>query len=74
MQFRLETGRTHQIRVHMNYKKTSLIGDMQYRHKKYNFKKIDLEFEKILNNLKGQALHAEKLNFIHPTKKKINEI
>tara|TARA_B100000123_G_C25694270_1_gene412282 strand:+ start:74 stop:1057 length:984 start_codon:yes stop_codon:yes gene_type:complete len=71
VQFRLETGRTHQIRVHMNYKKTSLIGDMQYRHKKYNFKKIDLEFEKILNNLKGQALHAEKLNFIHPTKKKL---
>ena len=71
VQFRLETGRTHQIRVHMNYKKTSLIGDMQYRHKKYNFKNIDLELEKILNNLKGQALHAEKLNFIHPTKKKL---
>ncbi len=71
VQFSLETGRTHQIRVHMNFKKTSLIGDQQYKHKKYNFKNIDLKLEKSIYGLKGQALHAEKLNFIHPTKKKL---
>ncbi len=65
----LETGRTHQIRVHLNYKKTSIIGDYQYG-KNRKFKNINKEISKILKNLNGQMLHAKTLEFIHPTKNK----
>ncbi len=51
----LETGRTHQIRVHMNYIGHPLVGDPVYGYKKQRF------------NLKGQLLHARKLGFIHPS-------
>ena len=67
----LETGRTHQIRVHMKYKGASLLGDNQYGKKNLRFKKINSEFEKNLMKLSGQALHAKTLEFIHPTQKKI---
>lgn len=53
---RLETGRTHQIRVHMAYIKHPVLGDMVYGPKKDKF------------NLKGQVLHARILGFIHPSK------
>ena len=66
----LETGRTHQIRVHLKYKGTSLLGDKQYGKKNIKFKKINIEFFNKLSNLNGQALHAQTLGFIHPTKKK----
>ena len=65
----LETGRTHQIRVHMKYKGASLLGDVQYGKKNLKFKKISQEFLKRLSDLNGQALHAKSLGFIHPTKK-----
>ena len=66
----LETGRTHQIRVHLKYKGTSLLGDKQYGKKNIKFKKINKEFFNKLSELDGQALHAETLEFIHPAKKK----
>ena len=66
----LETGRTHQIRVHMKYKKTSLLGDKQYGKKNIKFKKINKDFLKILSSLGGQALHAQSLGFIHPRNNK----
>lgn len=53
---RLETGRTHQIRVHMKYIQHPIIGDEKYG-KKCAFK-----------DTKGQVLHAYKLKLIHPTK------
>lgn len=52
----LETGRTHQIRVHMSYIGHPLLGDEIYGFKKQPFK------------LLGQVLHAKTLGFIHPTK------
>lgn len=58
---RLETGRTHQIRVHMSYIGHPLVGDPVYGFKKQHFK------------LKGQALHAMTLGFIHPTTKEYME-
>ena len=67
---KLETGRTHQIRVHMKYKNASLLGDNQYGKKNIKFKKINEDFFTKLSYLKGQALHAKSLGFIHPTKKK----
>ena len=66
----LETGRTHQIRVHMKYKDTSLIGDKQYGKKNIKFKKINENFSNILSSFNGQALHAKSLGFIHPTTNK----
>ena len=67
----LETGRTHQIRVHLKYKGASLLGDKQYGKTNIKFKKINKEFFNILSELGGQALHAQTLEFVHPTKKKI---
>ena len=67
----LETGRTHQIRVHLKYKGTSLLGDKQYGKKNLKFKKINNEFFVKLNKLSGQALHAKTLGFIHPKTKKM---
>jgi len=66
----LETGRTHQIRVHMNYKGNSILGDKSYGKSKKKFKKIDLNLEKKINNFGRQALHAKSLGFIHPTTRK----
>ncbi|MGY0375202.1 RluA family pseudouridine synthase [Clostridium sp. JNZ J1-5] len=51
----LETGRTHQIRVHMAYLGHPLVGDPVYGYKKQKF------------NVAGQMLHAKKLGFIHPS-------
>ena len=66
----LETGRTHQIRVHMAYKGCSLLGDQQYGKKNLKFKKINKDFENKLKVLNRQALHAKSLGFIHPKTEK----
>ena len=70
MECELETGRTHQIRVHFKFKGTSILGDKQYGRKKYKFKKINKYFLDNLENIKGQALHAESLEFLHPNNNK----
>ena len=67
----LETGRTHQIRVHLKFKGASILGDKQYGKKNMKFKKINSNFFSELNNLKGQALHAETLELIHPRSDKL---
>ncbi len=61
LKINLETGRTHQIRVHFNYINHSVIGDDVY-YKPHN-----------IINTNGQALHAKKLGFIHPVTKKYME-
>ena len=66
IEFKLETGRTHQIRVHMIYKGTSLLGDKKYHKKNMKFKNIDQTFSEILKSFNGQVLHASTLGFIHP--------
>ena len=63
---KLETGRTHQIRVHMSYKGNNILGDKKYKKKFKKLKNIDPEIENILSNLDRQFLHAKILGFTHP--------
>ena len=66
LECKLETGRTHQIRVHMNYLGNSIVGDDKYKKKFKRLKNIDPFLEKILIKLNRQFLHAKTLGFIHP--------
>ena len=70
LECKLETGRTHQIRVHMNYFGNSIVGDDKYKKKFKKLKNIDPLIEKDLKNLNRQFLHAKTLGFIHPKSNK----
>ena len=61
MKYRLETGRTHQIRVHSAYIGHAVAGDAVYGPKK------------VITELSGQCLHAKKIGFIHPKTKEYME-
>ena len=61
LKLRLETGRTHQIRVHMAYLGHPVAGDDVYGPKK------------VITSLGGQCLHARKIGFIHPATNKYFE-
>lgn len=63
IKLKLETGRTHQIRVHMSYIGHPVVGDEVYANPKNNPFKF----------LKGQCLHAKTIGFIHPTTKEYME-
>ena len=67
---KLETGRTHQIRVHMSYKGNNIVGDQKYKKKFKKIKNINKDLEKKIMNLDRQFLHAVSLGFTHPTKNK----
>ncbi len=67
---KLETGRTHQIRVHMKYMKCPLIGDSLYNSKEVSYLASLSDETKDTRLLKRQALHSAKLEFIHPITKK----
>tara|TARA_B100001057_G_C22727031_1_gene902143 strand:+ start:66 stop:1046 length:981 start_codon:yes stop_codon:yes gene_type:complete len=63
---RLETGRTHQIRVHMKHKGNSIVGDDKYKKKYKKIKNIDTNLKIQISNLNRQFLHAKTLGFVHP--------
>jgi len=62
----LETGRTHQIRVHLSHVGHSLIGDPMYGGRVRFPKKASEELKDALVNFKRQALHSKKLTLTHP--------
>ncbi len=64
---KLDTGRTHQIRVHMSYKGNNILGDKKYKKKFKKIKNINSELEEMLLNLNRQFLHAKVLGFTHPS-------
>ena len=70
LECKLETGRTHQIRVHMNYLGNNIVGDDKYKKRFKKIKNIDKILEKNLINLNRQFLHAKIIGFIHPKKNK----
>jgi len=63
---RLETGRTHQIRVHMTHMGNSIMGDGKYKKKYKKLKNVDTNLEKLIYKLDRQFLHAKTLGFSHP--------
>jgi len=77
VEIKLETGRTHQIRVHFSHINTPILGDQTYSGLKRTLNSIPGQFHKkvkylLAKHLTRQALHAYKLIFFHPiTKKKI---
>lgn len=63
---RLDTGRTHQIRVHMSSIGHSLVGDQLYGARKKSLIGIDEDLENVIDNFLRQALHSYKIAFLHP--------
>lgn len=57
LEIKIETGRTHQIRVHMSHIGYPVVGDIVYSNGKNPF------------GVEGQMLHAKNIEFIHPTTK-----
>lgn len=70
---KLETGRTHQIRVHMKYIGHPLFGDLEYGGDKILKGMKTAKYSKFIENnlalIDGQALHAKTLGFVHPKTK-----
>ena len=67
----LGTGRTHQIRVHMNSIKHPVIGDPLYGKNTFLKKGIRASLREHIKSFKRQALHAHNLTFTHPSQRKI---
>jgi 23S rRNA pseudouridine1911/1915/1917 synthase len=65
----LETGRTHQIRVHMSHLNHVIVGDFEYGYRAKLPKQASDELIYALRNFKRQALHAFRLTIIHPKTK-----
>jgi 23S rRNA pseudouridine1911/1915/1917 synthase len=66
IRLKLETGRTHQIRVHMAFIQYPLIGDPQYGGRLKMPKACTPELQGQLRNFRRQALHAKRLELSHP--------
>jgi len=67
MRIRLETGRTHQIRVHFSEAGHPLAGDKVYGGSSRLESIKDMQLRKLIKELGRQALHAKTLGFIHPS-------
>ena len=70
LEIRLKTGRTHQIRVHLNHINHPVFGDPEYNGRKSQIYRLPSHLQKrgaqLLKSISRQALHAKSLQFIHP--------
>ncbi len=71
VQVNLETGRTHQIRVHMHHLGHPLVGDPLYGNPNRVDANVNHELKEIIRSFPRQALHAQQLEFVHPITKKL---
>lgn len=67
---KLDTGRTHQIRVHLSSIGHSIIGDQTYGRQRKSLKNLDPNLRNFVQNFPRQALHSYKISFLHPTSQK----
>ncbi len=67
---KLETGRTHQIRVHMKFKGNQIVGDKKYKKKYKKLKNVNEKVNNRILKLDRQFLHAKVLGFNHPISNK----
>lgn len=67
LKVKLETGRTHQIRVHLSHMNHSLVGDPLYSVRNLKPRGMDESFAEIFDSFKRQALHAFSLGLVHPS-------
>ena len=70
LELKLNTGRTHQIRVHLNHINMPVFGDPVYNGRKSQLRRLPSHLQKrgaaLLKKINRQALHAKELSFIHP--------
>jgi len=75
IELKLETGRTHQIRVHLSYLGHPVFGDMEYGGRNRQLGGLsnnDRRFaSELLSTMQRQALHARELGFVHPIKNEL---
>ncbi|MDP8204273.1 MAG: RluA family pseudouridine synthase [Candidatus Tenebribacter mawsonii] len=79
LEIELETGRTHQIRVHFSHINCPILGDNTYSTLKRTLSIVPFHYQKkvkylLANHLKRQALHAYRLEFEHPITKQIVKV
>lgn len=67
----LETGRTHQIRVHLSWKHYPIVGDLTYQGRPRIPKEVTVEAREAVQQFPRQALHATKLSLVHPDTEEI---
>lgn len=70
IELRLETGRTHQIRVHLSESGHPIVGDVTYGASKRLKSLKSVQLRKMIEEMPRFALHAAELGFVHPTTKK----